>query len=71
MKKELISIIVSVYNTEKYIAKCLDSLLSQTYSKIEIIIVNDGSLDGSQTILEQYQKKDSRIILLKNEKIWV
>jgi len=68
MKKELISIIVSVYNTEKYIAKCLDSLLSQTYSKIEIIIVNDGSLDGSQTILEQYQKKDSRIILLKNEK---
>ncbi len=61
MKKPIISVIVPVYNVEYYLPKCLDSILSQTFSNIEIICVNDGSTDGSRKILEQYSKKDSRI----------
>jgi len=55
MKK--ISIIVPVYNVEKYLKKCLDSLVNQTLSDIEIIVVNDGSPDKSQVIIDEYQKK--------------
>lgn len=62
----LISIIVPVYNTEKYIGKCLDSLINQTYQNIEIICINDGSTDGSKKILEEYTKKDKRIKLINN-----
>ena len=54
MKK--VSIIVPVYNTEKYLAKCLDSLVNQTLKDIEIIIVNDGSPDNSKKIALNYQK---------------
>ena len=52
MKNPKISVIVSVYNTEKYIEKCLDSLLNQTYSNIEIVVINDCSTDGSLKILK-------------------
>ena len=55
MKK--ISIVVPVYNAERYIAKCIDSLLNQTYKNIEIILVNDGSNDSSEEIIETYIKK--------------
>lgn len=61
MKKPVISVIVPVYNVEEYLSKCLDSILNQTFSNIEIICVNDGSTDGSRKILEQYSKKDFRI----------
>ena len=61
MKKPVISVIVPVYNVEKYLAKCLDTILAQTFSNIEIICVNDGSTDGSRKILAQYAQKDSRI----------
>ena len=47
MEKELISVIVPVYNAEKYLQKCLDSILEQTYQNLEIIIINDGSTDNS------------------------
>lgn len=57
----MISIIVPVYNVEKYLPQCLDSLIGQTYRDIEIICVNDGSTDGSLNVLEQYAAKDARI----------
>lgn len=55
------SIIVPVYNVEKYLKKCLNSILSQTYDDFEIIIVNDGSKDNCQAIIDEYAKKDTRI----------
>ncbi len=61
MKKPIISVIVPVYNVEKYLAKCLDTILAQTFSNIEIICVNDGSTDNSRKILSDYAQRDSRI----------
>lgn len=65
----LISIIVPVYNVEKYIRECLDSLINQTYKNIEIIIVDDGSTDKSGEICDEYEKKNKniRVIHKKNE----
>lgn len=60
---DLVSIILPVYNAEKYLERCLDSLINQTYSNVEIIIVNDGSSDNSINILEEYAIKDSRITI--------
>ncbi len=56
-----VSIIVPVYNCEKFISKCLDSILHQTYSNIEIVIVNDGSTDQSEEILQKYKEQDERV----------
>lgn len=64
MDKEVISVIIPVYNVKKYLKKCLDSVLSQTYEALEIIIVNDGSTDGSDKICEEYARKDSRIVYI-------
>ncbi len=58
-----ISVIVPVYNVEKYLSQCLESIINQTFSDIEIICVNDGSTDNSRQILEEYKLKDSRIII--------
>ena len=65
--KELISIIVPVYNLEKYIEKCIVSLLQQTYENIEIILVNDGSCDESGAICDSFEKKDGRISVIHKE----
>lgn len=59
--KGLVSIIVPVYNTEKYLEDCIESLIMQTYEKLQIILVDDGSTDGSGDICDDYSKKDSRI----------
>jgi len=59
-----ISIIIPVYNAEKYLKKCLDSVINQTYKDLEIICVNDGSIDNSLNILKEYKKKESRIIII-------
>jgi glycosyltransferase involved in cell wall biosynthesis len=58
----IVSVIVPVYNCEKYISSCLDTLLNQTYTNIEIIIVNDGSIDGSEKIIKRYKERDNRIV---------
>lgn len=59
-----ISIVVPVYNAEKTISRCIDSLLSQTFSDIEIILINDGSTDDSGAICDLYAKRDSRIFVI-------
>lgn len=56
-----VSIVVPVYNTSKYLADCMDSLINQSLRDIEIICINDGSTDNSLEILEEYAKKDSRV----------
>lgn len=56
-----VSVIVAAYNIEKYIAKCLDSILNQTYKNLEIIVVNDGSSDNTGEIIDKYSEKDTRI----------
>ena len=63
----LVSVIIPVYNTEKYISRCLDSLINQTFKDIEIIVVNDGSTDNSKQIIETYKEKDNRIVYIENE----
>ena len=62
-----VSIVVPVYNVEKYLAKCLDSLINQTLKEIEIICINDGSRDKSLSILREYSNKDSRIVVIDKE----
>lgn len=65
--KSLISIIIPVYNVEKYLAQCLNSIIHQTYQHIEVICVNDGSLDNSKNILEEYASKDNRIKIISQD----
>ncbi len=63
----MISIIIPVYNIEKYLSRCIESVLDQTYQNLEAIFVNDGSTDNSLKILEEYQKKDKRIKIINKE----
>ena len=67
MEKDLISVIVPVYNVEKYLDRCLESIINQTYKNIEIILVDDGSNDNSGNICDDYAKKDSRIKIIHKE----
>ena len=62
-----ISIIIPVYNTEKYLRECLDSVINQTFKNIEIICVNDGSTDNSLEVLKEYAQKDKRIVIKQQE----
>lgn len=64
---ELVSIIVPVYNTEKYLVKCLDSILSQSYKNIEVIIIDDGSIDNCAKIIKDYLQKNKKIKYFKQE----
>ena len=63
---ELISVIINIYNGEKYVDKCLDCVLNQTYKKLEILIVNDGSTDNTLKLLKKYKDKRIRLISTKN-----
>jgi glycosyltransferase involved in cell wall biosynthesis len=71
MKKDglIISIIVPIYNTEKYLKKCIDSLINQTYKNIEIILINDGSKDNSHNIVSSYRDKRIKYYKKENEGI--
>ena len=66
MNSVLVSIIIPVYNTAKYIARCLDSVCSQSYKNLEIIVIDDCSQDGVDTIIKLYAEKDHRIIFSRN-----
>lgn len=59
-----ISVIIPVYNVEKYLKRCLDSVISQTYKNLEIILIDDGSTDDSAVICDEYAEKDNRILLI-------
>jgi len=67
VKKNYISVLLPVYNAEKFLAETLDSLLRQTYKEFEIIAVNDGSTDGSLAILEEYAARDQRIVIVSRK----
>ncbi len=62
-----VSVIIPVYNVEKYLGKCLDSIINQTLKEIEIIVIDDGSTDKSHNILEKYSNKDNRIKMITQE----
>ena len=64
----LVSVIIPAYNAEKYVAEAINSILSQTYKNIEVVIIDDASTDGTLKIIQKYQLKDERIRLYSNEK---
>lgn len=59
--EQKVSIVVPVYNVEKYLKRCVDSLIGQSYPNIEVLLVDDGSKDSSLSICKEYELKDSRI----------
>lgn len=65
--QDLISVMIPIYNVDKYLNKCIDSVLNQTYSNLEIILVNDGSTDKSTEICKQYEQLDNRIKVINKE----
>lgn len=67
MKEIKISIVIPVYNASKYLSKCLDSVINQSYSNIEIVLVDDGSRDNSGNICDEYSNKDKRIKVIHKE----
>lgn len=66
-ERPLLSIIVSMYNTERYLRRCLDSICTQHYDNIEVICINDGSTDNSLKILQEYKQKDKRIRVISQK----
>ena len=64
MKKKLVTIIIPVYNAERFLGKCIKSIQNQTYQEIEIVLVNDGSTDNSLNVCKRYSAIDSRIVII-------
>ena len=62
-----LSVIVPVFNTEKYLNRCIDSILSQTFNDFELILIDDGSTDSSPIICDEYAKKDKRVRVFHKE----
>jgi len=67
MQNELISVIVPVYNVEAYLDRCINSIATQSYQRLEIILIDDGSTDHSGQLCDQWQQKDKRIVVLHKE----
>ena len=65
--KPVVSIIVPVYNTEKFLHRCIDSILTQTYTDFELLLIDDGSKDSSGTICDEYAAKDVRVRVFHKE----
>ena len=66
-QETMLSVIIPVYNVEEYLAKCVDSILNQTYKNLEVILVNDGSKDGSGSICDAFAQKDPRVRVIHKE----
>lgn len=71
MKKPKVTVIIPAYNSEEYIGRCLDSVLSQTFQDFEILVINDGSNDDTGKIVKKYAKKDKRIRYIEQKNIGV
>ena len=67
MKKNLISVILPIYNVSDYLDRCMKSVINQTYKNIEIIMVDDGSTDDSALKCDEYKEKDDRIVVFHKE----
>lgn len=67
MELSLVSVVVLIYNVEKYLAACVDSIVAQTYKNLEIILVDDGSMDSSGKMCDEYAKKDARVRVIHKE----
>lgn len=65
--QDLISVIVPVYKVEKYLKRCVDSILAQTYPCLEVILVDDGSPDGCPAICDEYAREDRRVRVIHKE----
>ena len=66
-----VSIIMSCYNSQETVSKSIESILNQTYKDIELLLCDDGFIDNTLKILENYENFDSRVKVFKNEKCWV
>ena len=67
MKQPLVSVIVPIYKVEPYLRRCLDSIVKQTYTNLEIILVDDGSPDGCPQICDEYAARDKRIVVIHKD----
>ena len=67
MTDSLVSVIIPVYNVEKYLSQCLESVINQTYKNLEIVVIDDGSTDNSGQICDSFGKADSRIVVIHSE----
>lgn len=67
MNDTMVTVIVPVYNTAPYLSRCINSILCQSFSKIELILIDDGSTDNSLDICNQYREKDERIKVFHKE----
>ena len=65
--KDKVSVVVPIYNVEKYLPKCIETIQTQSYENLEIILVNDGSTDSCLKICEKYKKDDERIIIVNKK----
>ena len=64
---DLVSVIVPIFNVDKFLKRCVDSVLSQTYANLQVILVDDGSTDNCPALCDEYKKKDNRIIVIHKE----
>jgi glycosyltransferase involved in cell wall biosynthesis len=67
MKSTLVSIIIPIYNAEKYLSECIYSCLCQSYENLQIVLVNDGSLDNSEKICKEFEDRDNRILYIRQD----